>query len=252
MAAINFEVAPRPTLTVIVPVFNEERFVDTVLHRLVDAGEGRWQIVVVNDASNDGTNSILDDWRDVPNVLVIEHNVNQGKGAAVRTGLAHATGDVVVIQDADLEYNPADLRGLLETFRDENVEAVYGNRYGPHARQPWTRFRVAVTMLNGLVFALYGLRLRDEATCYKMLRLSLFERMRLNSNRFELCAEITAKLCRLGAVIHERPISYHRRGYSEGKKIGVSAFFRCVWELFKWRFAAMPAKAEARIEAAAM
>lgn len=227
------------TVTVIVPVFNEERTLDELLRRLVAASKGRWQIVV-NDGSADGTTDVLKEWGNTPGVEVCHHASNLGKGAAVRTALAHATGDVVIIQDADLEYDPADIDSLIKPFADEQVQAVYGTRYGAHSRLPWSRFRFAVALLNGIVLLLYGRRLRDEATCYKALRRSLWERLELRSNRFELCAEITAKLCRLGIPIHEFPISYQPRGYGDGKKIGVSAFFRCVAELIHWRFAPMP------------
>lgn len=126
----------------------------------------------------------MQEWSDVANVQVLEHSTNRGKGAAVRTGLAYATGEVVVIQDADLEYDPADLSKLIEPFRDDAVLAVYGIRYSPHARLPWTKFRLAVALLNGLVRLLYGQRIHDEATCYKVVRRSLLEQMHLSRNGF--------------------------------------------------------------------
>jgi glycosyltransferase involved in cell wall biosynthesis len=228
--------AALPSVSVIVPAFNEERTLDPLLHRLLAVSAGAWDVLVVNDGSTDATDAVMQRWADAPGVRLFRHATNRGKGAAVRTALAHATGDVVVIQDADLEYDPADLPGLLAEFRDERVQVVYGARYGRHARHRWTRFRVAVSLLNGLVWLLYGRRLHDEATCYKLLRRPLMTSLELRSNRFELCAEITGKVCQRGIVIRERPISYRPRSYADGKKIGVSAFVRCLSELVWWRF----------------
>jgi glycosyltransferase involved in cell wall biosynthesis len=240
MAGATFSAGEHPTVTVVVPAFNEEGTIDELLRRLIEVADGGWQIIVVNDGSSDATANLLQEWTRAANVQVLHYAENRGKGAAVRTGLEHATGDVVVIQDADLEYDPTELPELVAAFRDERVQAVFGIRYGPHSRLPWTRFRLAVVLLNAVVWLLYGRRIHDEATCYKLVRRALLEQLRLRSERFELCAEITAKLCRLGVTIHERPISYHPRRYADGKKIGVSAFFRCVRELVRWRFAALP------------
>jgi dolichol-phosphate mannosyltransferase len=233
------EETPTPVLTVIVPVYNEERTVEAALRRLA-AGPYPYpykQVVVVDDGSQDRTPTLLERWRGEPGFQLLRHPFNRGKGAAVRTGLAHAQGLVTVIQDADLEYDPADLPRLVEVVRRGDSDAVYGSRYAaPDGPLPWTRFRVAVCLLGGAVWLLYGQALTDEATCYKVLRTELLRRLRLCSERFELCAEMTAKLCRLGVRITEVPISYRPRSMGEGKKIGWHDAWQTAWALLKWRF----------------
>jgi dolichol-phosphate mannosyltransferase len=163
------------------------------------------EVLVIDDGSSDATPRLLEAWADRPGFRVLRHAKNQGKGTAVRTGLAHARGEVTIIQDADLEYDPADYTRLVEPIRRGEAEVVYGSRYlAPTRRLPWTKFRVGVMVFNGMVRVLYGQRTTDEATCYKAVRTSLFRALDLQAVRFELCPEMTAKLCRLGCT--------HRRG----------------------------------------
>jgi glycosyltransferase involved in cell wall biosynthesis len=230
--------ADRPRLSVIVPVYNEVRTVDAVLDRLtrVPYPHPEQQVVVVDDGSTDGTAEKLAAWADRPGLVLLRHPVNRGKGAAIRTGLAHAAGLVTAIQDADLEYDPADLPALVEPILRGEAEAVFGSRYlRPGNYLPWTRFRLAVHLMNGLVRALYGARLTDVNTCYKVLRTDLYPRLALRCERFEYCAEVTAKLCRLGVPIVERPIAYHPRTRAEGKKIGWRDAAQFAWSLAAWR-----------------
>jgi dolichol-phosphate mannosyltransferase len=232
-----------PLLSVIVPVYNEERTVTTLLERLT-GGPYRYpelQVVVVDDGSRDRTAESLERWTDCPGVLVLRHPVNRGKGAAVRTGLAYARGTFTVIQDADLEYDPSDLPRLLEPLCRGQANVIYGSRY--LARQdaaPWTCFRWAVYLMNWLHRLLYGRSLTDIATCYKAMRTSLYRQLDLQAERFELCAELTAKLSRLGERIEEVPISYRPRTKAEGKKIGWRDAGQYAWTLLKWRFARLP------------
>jgi dolichol-phosphate mannosyltransferase len=227
-------------LSVVVPVYNEVRTIDAILKRLsrslVDFGET--QVIVVDDGSSDGTATRLHAWADRPGFCVVSHQVNRGKGSAVRSGLQHARGRVVIVQDADLEYDPGEIPGLVEPILLGTAQVVFGSRY-LRGRQPWSKFRLAVVALNLCSRLLYGQRLTDQATCYKAMPLELWRRLNLQSDRFELCSEITAKLGRLKVPILEMPIAYRPRTRAEGKKIRARDGFQAVWTLLKHRFRPM-------------
>jgi glycosyltransferase involved in cell wall biosynthesis len=231
---------PNPLLSIIIPVYNEERTIATLLHR-VTTGPYRYpdlQVIVVDDGSSDQTSQHLQPWDNVPGVLLLRHLVNQGKGAAVRTGLAVAMGVFTVIQDADLEYDPFELPKLIEPLRCGESNVVYGSRYLlPQHRLPWTPFRLAVCLMNRLLWLLFGQSLTDIATCYKAMPTSLYRQLDLKAERFELCAEITAKLFRRRERIREVPICYQPRTRAEGKKIGWRDALQYAWALLRWRFA---------------
>jgi dolichol-phosphate mannosyltransferase len=225
-----------PPLTVLIPVYNEERTIDELLRRVAAGPYPDKEVIVIDDGSSDATPRLLEAWAERPGFCVLRHAKNQGKGTAVRTGLAHARGEVTIIQDADLEYDPADYPRLVEPIRCGMDEAVFGSRYlAPTRRLPWTKFRLGVMLFNGMVRVLYGQRLTDEATCYKAVRTTLFQALNLQAARFEMCPEMTAKLCRLGVRIVEVPISYRPRGVEDGKKIGWRDGVQAVWTLLKWR-----------------
>jgi glycosyltransferase involved in cell wall biosynthesis len=229
---------------VIVPVFNEEQTIDAVLERLtvLPYPYPEQQVVVVDDGSSDDTPGRLARWSGQPGLEILRHPVNRGKGAAIRTGLACATGLVTVIQDADLEYDPEDLPALVEPILRGEADAVYGSRYLRRENHlPWTRFRLAVHLMNGLVRVLYGVRLSDVNTCYKACRTDLYASLDLQCERFEFCAETTAKLCRLGVPIRELPIRYHPRTQAEGKKIGWRDAWQFALTLLAWRVRPMRA-----------
>jgi len=227
-----------PPLTVLIPVYNEERTIDELLRRVAAGPYPNKEVIVIDDGSADATSQLLEAWAERPGFRVLRHTTNQGKGAAVRTGLAKARGEVTIIQDADLEYDPADYPLLVEPIRRKEAEAVFGSRYLAPTRQlPWTKFRLGVMLFNGMVRVLYGQRLTDEATCYKAVRTTLFHALDLQAARFEMCPEMTAKLCRLGVRIVEVPISYRPRSVKDGKKIGWRDGVQAVWTLLKWRAA---------------
>lgn len=222
-------------LSILVPVYNEERTLAALLDRVLEVDLGvEKEIVVVDDASTDRTPEILAAY--ATRVRVLRHPRNRGKGAALRTALAHATGAFVVPQDADLEYEPADLRLLLETARSRGAKVVYGSRRLHRANRQYSAlaFYLGGVLVTWAANLLFRLRLTDEPTCYKLVDRALIERMELACERFEFCAEVTAKAARLGEPIVEVPILYRPRHMSEGKKIRA----RDGWETLQtlWRY----------------
>jgi dolichol-phosphate mannosyltransferase len=231
-------------LTVLIPVYNESATIETLLARVLSAPY-RKQIIVIDDGSTDGTTDKIEKWTCHPEIILLQHQHNQSKGTAIRTGLAAAQGRFTLIQDADLEYDPADYPRLIEPLRRGEAAVVYGSRYlQPPEPLPWSKFRVAVCLLNLLVRLLYGRRLSDEATCYKAMPTPLFRALELRARRFELCAEITAKVCRLGLPLLEVPISYRPRSALEGKKIGWRDACATLWTLLQGRFLPLPRRHE--------
>ena len=212
------------------PAYNEAETVEAALRR-VRAVPLRVEIIVVNDASTDGTREILDALAKGGLVdRVIHHEKNRGKGAAIRSGAAAATGDALVVQDADLEYDPADLPALIQPISTGKADAVYGSRFqgGPH-RVLYFWHYVGNRFLTLLSNMFTNLNLTDLETCYKLVRMDLLKHLPLSSNRFGFEVEITARLAQARARIWEVPISYSGRTYAEGKKItwrdGVAALF---------------------------
>ncbi len=224
------------TLSVIVPAYNERETIAEAIRRVraADLGPGvTCEIIVADDCSTDGTRALL---REMPDIRLVEHERNQGKGAAIRSALAHATGDVVVIQDADLEYDPADFRAMLEPIRYGKAAVVYGSRFLKARPKMRPANYVANRLLAWTATLLFGRRITDEATCYKMFRTEVLRAMNLRAQRFEFCPEATAKALRAGYRILEVPVAYRARSVAEGKKIswrdGLSAF----GTLLKYRF----------------
>ena len=212
-------------VSILVPVYQEESTVGELLVRLAAcdvAGLGfEREILVCDDGSTDGTSQVIARIaRERPEIRVFAHATNQGKGAAIKTMLAHVTGDAVLVQDADLEYEVEDALPLLQRF-GEGHDAVYGSRFLARARPLGMRFEnwVANRMLTLSANWLYGHRLTDEATCLKLVRTSLLRKMNLEARGFEFCPEVTAKLGRLGVRIEEVPVRYRARDKASGKKV---------------------------------
>ncbi|MFZ0994701.1 MAG: glycosyltransferase family 2 protein [Candidatus Dormiibacterota bacterium] len=213
------ESRPYATLSVIVPVFNERNTVAEIIHQMqsVEIPLGL-EIIIVDDASTDGTDQILDELAH-SNVRVLRHPNNRGKGAAVRTGLAAVTGDLVLIQDADLEYDPADWPVLLEPVLSGKAKVVFGSRFSGDCQNMTRLHRFGNRFLSFATSLLYSAPVSDMNTCYKLFDCKVFDRVRIKAERFNFDPEITAKVLRHGYAIHEVPISYFGRGVPEGKKI---------------------------------
>ncbi len=240
MAPPHIQPAPtrQPLLTVIVPVYNEAPTIGRVLRAVLEGPYPDKEIIVVDDGSDDGTAAVLEEWAGHGNILLLRHPHNRGKGAAVRTALARACGTFTLIQDADLEYDPRDYPRLLAPLLEGRADAVYGSRYlhpSPGRRPGGRLFRLGVGLLNLAAWLLYGARLTDEATGYKVFPTDALRAMDLHCEHFEFCPEVTAKACRLGLTIAEVPIGYAPRTAAEGKKIRWRDGWEALRTLWRWR-----------------
>jgi dolichol-phosphate mannosyltransferase len=227
-------------LSVIIPVYNEAETIPQVIEQVlaVSLDSMGKEIVIVNDGSTDQTAAVLRTIAArVPDQLtIVHHERNQGKGAAIRTAIEHVTGDLVITQDADLEYDPQDYPSLLAPFEDPVVQVVYGSRnLRTNPRSSWS-FYWGGRLLSWVANLLYGSRITDEATGYKVFRADLLRSLDLQPTRFEFCPEVTGKLLRRGVEIHEVPIVYRPRSFSEGKKIQWHDGIVAIWTLMKYRF----------------
>jgi len=223
-------------LSVVIPVYNEVNTIEEVLEKVKAVRIPlEKEIIIVDDGSTDGTREKLSEiQRADPSLKIILHERNMGKGAALRTGFQHVTGQIVIIQDADLEYDPSEYPRLLEPILDGRADVVYGSRFLGGTTRRVTSFwhYMANKFLTFLSNMLMNLNLTDMETCYKVMRTDVLERLNLKGNRFEIEPEITAKLARIGCKIYEVPISYSGRDVSEGKKIkwkdGIAAIYYIV------------------------
>lgn len=220
-------------VSVIVPVFNEVAHVEALL-AAIQASPVKKEIIIVDDGSTDGTRERLQAMPLPDDVSVIFHDQNYGKGAAIRTALEYAQGEFILIQDSDLEYDPQDYPALLLPLQLGQANVVYGVR--PDRPERGLRFFLGAKLLTHLANLLYGARIHDEATCYKVFRRSLISQIKLECRRFEFCPEVTAKLCRMGERIAEAPIRYMPRSAGEGKKIRHSDGWLAIWTLVRYRF----------------
>ena len=225
-------------LSIVMPVFNERETLSEILGqvRAVELPGVEKEILVVEDGSTDGSGEILAEEAQAGDLLVFYHEQNRGKGAAVRTAIEHATGDVIVIQDADLEYDPRDYPKLIQPIMERRVTVVYGSRFlGPRkAMMFWHMLGNKLLTLTTNV--LYNAILSDMETCYKCFRADVIKDIPLRSRRFDFEPEVTAKVLKRGHRIFEVPISYYGREYYEGKKIGWKDAPIAFWTLLKYRF----------------
>jgi glycosyltransferase involved in cell wall biosynthesis len=229
-------------LSIVIPVYNERQTVRTILDKVMASPFDK-EIVMVDDGSTDGTRDVLREIQgeNLPGVHIHLHDVNQGKGAALRTGFGKVTGDVVLIQDADLEYTPDDYPALLKPIQDGLADVVYGSRFlggGAHRCHLFWHYVVnkGLTLFSNM---LTNLNLTDMETCYKVFRREVADRLDIESNRFGVEPEVTAKIARMSfngskVRIYEVPISYFGRDFAEGKKIGVKDGFQALWCIVKF------------------
>jgi glycosyltransferase involved in cell wall biosynthesis len=224
-------------LSIVIPVYNEQNTVKDVIRRVqeVDVGMDK-EIIIVDDGSKDGTQEVLKNLNQ-SNVKVVFHSKNQGKGAALHTGFAKARGDVILVQDADLEYDPREYPRLLEPILDGRADAVFGSRFlgGPH-RVLFFWHYIGNKLLTTLSNMLSNLNLSDMETCYKVFKKEILDRITLKSKRFGFEPEITIKLAKQKARIYEVPISYSGRDYSEGKKIGWRDGLAAIFHIIRFKF----------------
>lgn len=230
-------------LSIIIPVFNEENTIAEVLTKIqkISLPKVQKELIVVDDASNDGTASILK--KQSKNITVITHSENMGKGAAVRDGLIKASGDLILIQDADLEYDPQYYRMLIKPFQKNDTMVVFGTRLANYPLRIWGEDKtvlpthlIANKFLTGLTNLLYNSNLTDMETGYKVFRKESLLQIDLKSNKFDFEAEITAKILKMGIKIIDVPIITIPRSYDEGKKIGWIDGVQAIWTLLKYRF----------------
>jgi len=225
------------TLSIIIPVYNEAKIVKDIIDKIksVDLGQVKKELIVVNDCSTDNTINIL---TSIEDIKLFSHEINMGKGYAVRTGIQQATGDLIIIQDADLEYDPADYKDLIKPIINNETQVVYGSRYIKEGFKPSNKiFYLGNRFLSLMTQILYSAQITDMETCYKVFRKTALDGITLKSKGFEFEPEITAKFIKKGHKIIEVPISYSRRTVKEGKKLRpIKDGMKALFFLIKYRF----------------
>lgn len=224
-------------LSVIIPVYNEKKTLPKLLKKIEGVKSINKEIIIVDDGSEDSTRDFLKKVKD--KYKVIFHEKNKGKGTAIRTGLKHATGDIVIIQDADLEYDPNDYNKLIKPIIEGKANVVYGSRRLQKQKEEYANigFYIGGITINLIANILYpNLHITDEATCYKVFKADVIKNLNLKCKRFEFCPEVTAKLAKRKIKIMEIPISYHPRSVEEGKKINWKDGIEAIWTLLKYKF----------------
>jgi glycosyltransferase involved in cell wall biosynthesis len=226
---LDYELPPGFKLSVVIPVYNEEDTIRQILSRVL-AQRLPMEVIIVDDCSVDMTRDVLRQLEGLPQLKIVYKPRNEGKGAALRTGFEHATGDIVVVQDADLEYDPRDIAALLAPILKDEADVVYGSRYlARGAKNSSLLHRVGNRLLTAASNWITGLRLTDMETCYKVFRREILEDFAVTQNRFGFEPEVTAKLARAGYRMIELPITYNARDFDEGKKIGLRDAFNALW-----------------------
>lgn len=224
------------TLSVIIPVYNEVNTIREIIQRVTDTGLVS-EIIVVDDGSSDGTRNILNELAKKKIIKAVFHNLNMGKGSAIKSGLEQVSGDLVLIQDADLEYDPRDYPILLQPIQEDLADVVYGSRFLGGPRRPilfWNM--VANKILTLTTNILYNNILTDMETGYKLFKREVIEDIQIHAKRFNFEPEFTAKILKKKVRLYEVPIRFSPRNYDEGKKIKITDAFEAMWTLIKYRF----------------
>lgn len=224
-------------LSVVIPVYNEKSTIEQLVNLVRSVKGVDLEIVIVDDASTDGSVEILKNLeKKYPDTKVIYKTVNKGKGDTLKVGFAHTTGDYVIVQDADLEYDPQDYKKLLRTLDENDVDVVYGSRFSGSYEKMTTLHYFGNKVLTLATNILFGVILTDMETCYKLMPGDFVRKLNIKSKKFEFEPEITAKILKSGLRIKEVPINYKGRSFSEGKKITWRDGFKAAWALIKFRF----------------
>jgi glycosyltransferase involved in cell wall biosynthesis len=225
-------------LSIIMPIYNEAQTLRTITNKVM-AVPLDIELLIVNDASTDDTAEEMEALHTAypTRIRLYTHTVNRGKAAAIRTAIPHCTGEIITIQDGDLETDPMDLIDLTEPIRIGSEAVVYGSRY-LHPREPhlYRSYQIGGRLLSHIVNILYGQHITDEPACYKVFRADILKSIRLDYNRFEFCPEVTAKVSKLGYKIKELPMNYYPRTFAEGKKLNWRDGVKAIWVLIKYRF----------------
>lgn len=223
-------------LSVIIPAYNEEATIRSILEKVFSVPVPK-EVIVVDDHSTDHTRDILQEFEANGRIQLIRHEKNSGKGSAIRTGIREATGDIIIIQDADLEYEPADYPSIIQPIIEGRAEVVYGSRtLNRQNHFSYLSFYLGGRLLSILTNVLYGSNITDEPTCYKAFKADLLKQIPLRCTGFEFCPEVTARVLRARRTIMEVPIRYYPRSKKEGKKIRWSDGWTAIWTLMKYRF----------------
>lgn len=220
-------------ISIIIPVFNEEKTITEIIRQIQMVKGLSKEIIVVDDCSTDDTIKVI---KDIKDLIIIRHQKNQGKGAAIRTGIAKANGDFVLVQDADLEYDPQDILSMIKPIIQGKAEVVYGSRFTGPRRNMFFWHWMGNQFLTLVTNILYNTTLSDMETCYKLIPLKLIKSLNLRAKRFEFEPEVTAKILKRNIRIWEVPVSYAGREYNEGKKITWRDGIPALWTLIKYRF----------------
>ncbi len=220
------------------PVYNESSTIREIVRKVM-AVPLDIQLIIVDDASTDATAQILRDEisSEFPQIMILAHPVNKGKAAAIRTALPHCTGEIITIQDGDLETEPNDLIHMTAPIRKGEASVVYGSRYlNPQEPHLYRSYQLGGRILSWTVNILYGQHITDEPACYKVFRAEILRSIKLDYDRFEFCPEVTAKVSKLGYKIKELPMNYYPRSFAEGKKLNWKDGLKALWVLIRYRF----------------